>query len=117
MAANAAAEALAKAASGAQVERRLHAFRDNWPDILGHLRERLPAALTVQKWLEAVGAPSHAAAVGVRREKHAKDYARARLIRRRFTGLDLLHDLGWLDPAVADLFAVGGFWGPARAAA
>jgi glycerol-1-phosphate dehydrogenase [NAD(P)+] len=117
MAANAAAEALAKAASAAQVERRLHAFRDNWPDILGHLRERLPAALTVQKWLEAVGAPSHAAAVGVKREKHARDYARARLIRRRFTGLDLLHDLGWLDRTVADLFAVGGFWGPARAAA
>ena len=117
MAANAAAEASAKGASSAQVERRLRALRDNWPDILGYLRERLPAARTVQKWLEAVGAPSDAAAVGVKREKHARDYARARLIRRRFTGLDLLHDLGWLDPAVGDLFAVGGFWGPARAAA
>ncbi|MBS0539958.1 MAG: hypothetical protein JSR47_14430, partial [Proteobacteria bacterium] len=41
---------------------------------------------------------------------HARDHARARMIRRRFTGLDVLHDLGWLDRAVADLFGQGGFW-------
>ena len=32
------------------------------------------------------------------------------MIRRRFTGLDLLHDLGWLERAVGELFAPGGFW-------
>ncbi|WIM10326.1 MAG: arabinose operon protein AraM [Enhydrobacter sp.] len=117
MAANAAVETAAKAASPAQVERRLRALRDNWPEILRYLRKRLPRAATVRQWLDAVGAPSRAGAVGVPLEKHATDYARARLIRRRYTGLDLLHDLGWLDRAVADLFAAGGFWGPARDAA
>lgn len=110
MAANAAVETAAKAASPAHVEQRLRALRDNWSDILVYLRERLPKAAVAQRWLEEVGAPSQAADVGVSREKHARDYGRARLIRRRFTGLDLLHDLGWLDSAVADLFAAGGFW-------
>jgi glycerol-1-phosphate dehydrogenase [NAD(P)+] len=117
MAANAVAETAAKAASPAQVEQRLRALRDNWPDILGYLRGRLPKAAAVRQWLEMVGGPSQSAAIGVSPQKHALDYARARMIRRRFTGLDVLHDLGWLDRAVGDLFAAGGFWGPARAAA
>ena len=114
MAANAAVETAAKAASPAHVEQRLRALRDKWPDILAYLQGRLPKAAVVQRWLEAVGAPSQSADVGVSREKHARDYRRARLIRRRFTGLDLLHDLGWLDRVVADLFAAGGYWAGSR---
>ncbi len=117
MAANAAVETAAKAVPPARVEQRLRKLRDNWPDLLACLRDRLPKTAIVRQWLEAVGAPSHGAAVGVSLTKHAQDYARARMIRRRFTALDLLHDLGWLDMAVSDLFAPGGFWGAARAAA
>jgi glycerol-1-phosphate dehydrogenase [NAD(P)+] len=43
--------------------------------------------------------------------KLAAEYRRARLIRRRFTILDLLDDLGWLDRGVAALMADNGFWG------
>ena len=42
--------------------------------------------------------------------KLAVDYRRARLIRRRYTILDVLDDLGWLDEAIGALFAAGGFW-------
>ncbi|HEX9326888.1 MAG TPA: hypothetical protein VF915_10250, partial [Reyranella sp.] len=68
-------------------------------------------------WLEAAGAPSSAAAIGISATKHAQDYKRARLIRRRFTGLDVLHELGWLDAMVSDLFGANGFWRGARAVA
>jgi glycerol-1-phosphate dehydrogenase [NAD(P)+] len=117
MAANAAVETAAKGVARDDVERRLRALRRAWPDILAYLRGRLPKADTVRRWLEAVGAPSTAADIGIARDKHAWDYARARLIRRRFTGLDVLHDLGLLETGVRDLFAPGGFWGAARAAA
>ncbi|MBS0549509.1 MAG: sn-glycerol-1-phosphate dehydrogenase [Proteobacteria bacterium] len=110
MAANATVETLAKAASPARVAERLATLKARWPDIRAHLRARLPAAATVRQWLDTVGGPSNAAALGITADKHARDHARARMIRRRFTGLDVLHDLGWLDRAVADLFGQGGFW-------
>ena len=37
--------------------------------------------------------------------------------RRRFTGLDVLHELGWLDAMVGDLFGASGFWRGSRAVA
>lgn len=110
MAENAAVETLAKAASPDRVGRRLSALRRRWPEIAARIAGSLPAAETVRQWLDAVGGPSSAAALGISPAKHAADHGRARMIRRRFTGLDVLHDLGWLDRAVAELFAPGGYW-------
>jgi glycerol-1-phosphate dehydrogenase [NAD(P)+] len=110
MAANAEAETKAKAGTRQSVERRLKALQADWRDISRALHRRLPQAETIQRWLDAAGGASDAPAIGVSRDKHARDYARARLIRRRFTGLDVLHELGWLERAVIELFAPGGFW-------
>jgi len=110
MAANAVTETRAKAGTPRNVERRLKELKANWRDISRALHRRLPQAETIQQWLAEVGGPSEAPAIGVSRDKHAADYARARLIRRRFTGLDVLHDLGLLERAVVELFAPGGFW-------
>jgi len=110
MAANAEAETMAKTAPPERIERRLTLLKRNWRGIAATLHRRLPQAATVQQWLDTVGGPSNAAAIGVSRAKHARDHARARLIRRRFTGLDVLHDLGWLGTAVFELFVPGGFW-------
>jgi glycerol-1-phosphate dehydrogenase [NAD(P)+] len=49
--------------------------------------------------------------LGVPLAKLAADYRRARLIRRRYTVLDVLEDLGWLDEAIGALFSPQGFWG------
>ena len=62
-------------------------------------------------WLCACGAACHPADLGVSLIKLAKDYRRARLIRRRYTIVDCLEDLGWLDRAIEALFEGGGFWG------
>ncbi len=117
MAANAEVEAVAKAAGPQVIETRLRRLQASWPRIAGRLQQSLPAAATVRRWLEAAGAPSSAAAIGISATKHAQDYKRARLIRRRFTGLDVLHELGWLDAMVSDLFGANGFWRGARAVA
>jgi glycerol-1-phosphate dehydrogenase [NAD(P)+] len=99
MAANAEIETSAKGATPERVQRRLHALQCNWPNLSARLRKSLPAAETVRCWLEAAGAAATISAIGISTEKHAADFARARLIRRRFTGLDVLHDLGWLGMA------------------
>jgi glycerol-1-phosphate dehydrogenase [NAD(P)+] len=110
MATNAEAETMAKAGPAERIERRLTILKREWREIAATLHRHLPQAETVQGWLDTVGGPSSAAAIGVPRDKHARDHARARLIRRRFTGLDVLHDLGWLGTAARELFAPGGFW-------
>jgi glycerol-1-phosphate dehydrogenase [NAD(P)+] len=110
MATNAETETMAKSVPAERIERRLSILKKDWREIAATLHRRLPQAATVQQWLDTVGGPSNAAAIGISRNKHARDHARARLIRRRFTGLDMLHDLGWLGTAVFELFAPGGFW-------
>jgi glycerol-1-phosphate dehydrogenase [NAD(P)+] len=117
MAANAEIETMAKTEDSPAVERRLRVLQKDWPQIARKLRQSLPAAATVRRWLETAGAPSTAASIGISSAKHAQDYARARFIRRRFTGLDLLHELGWLNTAVGDLFGANGFWRESRAVA
>ena len=57
------------------------------------------------------GVQLHPDQIGVGPGKLAADYRRARLIRRRYTLLDLLADMGRLDEAVDSLFAPAGFWG------
>jgi glycerol-1-phosphate dehydrogenase [NAD(P)+] len=76
----------------------------------------------MEGWLRAAGASAHPHDLGVPLTKLAADYRRARLIRRRYTILDLLEDLGWLDRGIAALMADDGLWGrrssrPARHAA
>ncbi|MBY0318412.1 MAG: sn-glycerol-1-phosphate dehydrogenase [Reyranella sp.] len=110
MAANAEVEAVAKAAAPAVVETRLSRLQEQWPLLTERLRQSLPEAKTVRRWLNSAGAPSSTEAIGINGAKHAHDYKRARLIRRRFTGLDVLHELGWLDTMVSDLFSASGFW-------
>lgn len=117
MAANAAVEVVAKAAAPPVIEARLRHLQASWPRLSARLRQSLPEAKTVRRWLEAAGAPSSAVTLGISSTKHARDYKRARLIRRRFTALDVLHELGWLDAMVGDLFGANGFWRGPRAAA
>jgi len=116
MAANAETETLAKASDAAATERRMKTLQACWPTLGARLRRMLPPAVDVQQWLQAVGAPASAAAIGVSPQKHAADYRRARMIRRRYTVLDLLHELGWLDTAVNSLFDGNGFWRPQQTA-
>lgn len=93
---------------------RLRALREQWPALRERISARLVPAATMQRWLAACGGASHPLDVGVPLRKLANDYRRARLIRRRYTLLDCLEDLGWLDTAIDALFVDGGFWTRAR---
>jgi glycerol-1-phosphate dehydrogenase [NAD(P)+] len=108
MAASVEAEVLAKNVAGA--EQRLRRLRAVWPDLAARLARILPRAGEVRRWLLAAGAPADGAAIGLSAAQHAADYRRARLVRRRYTALDLLHELGALDEAVRSLFSGNGFW-------
>lgn len=114
------ATALAEAA-GAEVEaklaradrrgERLAALARDWDGLRTRLADQVVPAETMQGWLRACGAAAHPEDLGVTLAALARDCRRARLIRRRYTLLDCLDDLGWLDAAIAACFAPEGFWG------
>jgi glycerol-1-phosphate dehydrogenase [NAD(P)+] len=90
---------------------RLRALQGGWPALRARIEARIVPAAMLQRWLAACGAASQPRDVGVPLRKLAKDYRRARLIRRRYTLLDCLEDLAWLDAAIDAVFAHDGFWG------
>jgi glycerol-1-phosphate dehydrogenase [NAD(P)+] len=105
------AEMAIKLKGGVRREERLRVLATRWPTLREELRQTCIPAAEMERWLRAAGAPVHPRDLGVSLAKFAADYRRARLIRRRYTILDLLDDLGWLDRAIADLFSRDGFWG------
>ncbi|HXR57379.1 MAG TPA: sn-glycerol-1-phosphate dehydrogenase [Casimicrobiaceae bacterium] len=109
-------ETNAKQARASQRPARMRLLAEGWPRLRERLRARLMPPAALQQRLAACNAPSHPEALGVSLRKLAADYRRARLIRRRYTLLDCLDDLGWLDRAIDAVFAPGGFWGRDRAA-
>ena len=104
-------EMRAKLERAARRSERLAALAANWPALREELRQFCVLPDNMEGWLQEAGAPAHPADLGVPLTKLAADYRRARLIRRRFTILDLLDDLGWLDRGIAALMADDGFWG------
>ncbi len=92
-------------------EARLRALGSTWPILRDRIAAAIVPASEMEQWLSACRAASHPADLDISLAKLAGDYRRARLIRRRYTILDCLEDLGWLDRAVAALFASNGFWG------
>jgi len=109
--ASARSEMAAKIAGAGRRASRVRALAAAWPALRTRLEATLVPAATMEQWLSACGAASHPGDLGVSLAKLATDYRRARLIRRRYTILDCLEDLGWLDAAVHALFARDGFWG------
>ncbi|MBA1155958.1 sn-glycerol-1-phosphate dehydrogenase [Microvirga mediterraneensis] len=91
--------------------KRLATLAADWPALREELRRYCISPDEMEAWLRAAGAAAHPGDLGVPLTQLAKEYRRARLIRRRFTILDLLEDLGWLDKGIAALMADGGFWG------
>ena len=103
-------ETRAKHVSAERLRERIHTLQACWTGLSERLRDKAPSPAEMQARLAAAGAPSHFTHLGFVPEQFASDYARARLIRRRYTALDLIVDLGWFDRLIERLFSRGGFW-------
>ena len=103
-------EARAKQVSPEQLRERIQTLRAGWASLRERLGEKLPTPAAMQARLAEAGAPSHFTHLGFLPEQFASDYARAQLIRRRFTALDLVMNLGWFDRLMGKLFGDSGFW-------
>jgi glycerol-1-phosphate dehydrogenase [NAD(P)+] len=85
-------------------------LRGNWPELQQRLREQLLPANELRDVLHSAGCPVTTEAIGLSRKRLKGAYAAARQIRRRYTVLDAVTELGRFDLLVEDLFKPSGFW-------
>jgi glycerol-1-phosphate dehydrogenase [NAD(P)+] len=103
-------ESQAKYVGAATLSQRLDLLRERWSDLRDRIREQLIAADQVRAQLSDAECPTTPAEIGLSAERFKATYDRARMIRRRYTILDLANEAGVLDDCVEELFADGGFW-------
>ncbi len=89
---------------------RLRRLRDLWPELREKVKEQLLPADELREMLRTAGCPVSPEEIGLSREDFKATYTRARMLRSRYTGLDLAAEAGILDNCVEELFAPGGFW-------
>ncbi len=96
-------ESLAKHPTADQLRARLRLLRVSWPALRERIREQLLPAEEVRQMLGTLGAAATPAEIGVSSARLHADLLTARLIRRRYTVLDLAAELGLLDALCADV--------------
>jgi glycerol-1-phosphate dehydrogenase [NAD(P)+] len=104
------AESLAKHPGPDQLAARLAVLRDRWPALRERLAAQLLPAGRLAGMLRAAGCPTGPAGLGLSGRALRDSYRRARMIRRRYTVLDLAAETGVMDECVEELFAPGGCW-------
>jgi glycerol-1-phosphate dehydrogenase [NAD(P)+] len=94
----------AKFVDDAILHERLGLVKKCWPELRKRLVEFLSPYQTIKADLKTAGVQTDPAAVGISREYQRQTIMSARLIRRRYTILDLLEETNSLDRAVDELF-------------
>jgi glycerol-1-phosphate dehydrogenase [NAD(P)+] len=91
------AEVRAKHPSPDVLRERLERLRTSWPELRAALRAQLTPPRQLAGMLRAAGAPSEPAEIGVSAKQARASLRAARLIRRRYTVLDLAWEAGALE--------------------
>jgi glycerol-1-phosphate dehydrogenase [NAD(P)+] len=102
------AESRAKFPDDRALAGRLAAAAAAWPDLRARVAERLLPSARLRATLEAAGCPLSPEAINLTREDWRATCFQARMIRRRYTVLDLAWELGRLEECVEEIFAPGG---------
>ena len=103
-------QSLAKHPDADELGARLDLLREEWPKLRGRLEEQLMPAGRLGDLLREAGCPTGPEEIGLGVEEFRATYARARMIRSRYTVLDLAHETGILEGCVEELFSPGGYW-------
>jgi glycerol-1-phosphate dehydrogenase [NAD(P)+] len=89
---------------------RLELLRERWPTLRERLAEQILAPDELADRLRAAGCPTTPTEIGLSITDLKETYGRARMIRSRYTVLDLAHEAGVREGIVEELFAPGGYW-------
>ena len=86
------------------------ALKEAWPVLSQRIREQIIPFEKVRECLRLVGAPYEPEMIGVSRERFRKTVSYIPYMRSRFTNIDVIYRLGWMDEFLERMFGQGGVW-------
>ena len=89
---------------------QLEALKAAWPQLSGRIRQQIIPFGLVRENLRLVGAPYEPEMIGVSRERFRQTVSYIPFMRSRFTNIDIIYRLGWMDEFVERIFGKGGIW-------
>lgn len=89
---------------------QIQALKVAWPELQRRIREQIIPFEQVRENLRQVGAPYEPEMIGVSRERFRKTVSYIPYMRSRFTNIDVIYRLGWMDEFLEKMFGPGGVW-------
>jgi glycerol-1-phosphate dehydrogenase [NAD(P)+] len=89
---------------------QIEALKAAWPTLQHKIREQIIPFEQVRQNLKLVGAPYEPEMIGVSRERFKKTVSYIPYMRNRFTNIDVIYRLGWMDEFLERMFGPGGVW-------
>ena len=89
---------------------QLETLKSAWPQLSVKIREQIISFDQVRENLRLVGAPYEPEMIGVSRERFRQTVSYIPFMRSRFTNIDVIYRLGWMDEFVERMFGKDGIW-------
>ena len=93
-----------------ELHRQLETLKAAWPELSLRIREQIIPFEQVRENLRLVGAPYEPEMIGVTRERFRQTVSYIPFMRSRFTNIDVIYRLGWMEEFVQRMFGKGGIW-------
>ena len=93
-----------------QLKKRLGKLLAIWSDLKPRLERQIMDFEKFRRLLAQVGAPQHPTDIGISVERLRKSYRLAQYIRKRYTILDLLFEIGYLEECIDMVFDRKDYW-------
>jgi len=90
--------------------KRLQYLEENQDAICSKIEKQIIPSGKLRQMLADAGAPHEPEEIGIDRQRLLASHAQAKMIRSRYTVLDLVSEAGWWIACVDDSFKAGGFW-------
>ena len=92
------------------LRKQLEALKAAWPELSERIRRQIIPFEQVRENLRLVGAPYEPEMIGVTRERLRKTVSYIPYMRSRFTNIDVIYRLGWMDEFIDRMFGKGRIW-------
>ena len=93
-----------------ELRSQLETLKKAWPELSERMRRQIIPFGQVRENLRLVGAPYEPEMIGVTRERFRQTVSYIPFMRSRFTNIDVIYRLGWMDEFVQRMFGKGGIW-------
>lgn len=92
------------------LRKQIVTLKAKWPELSAQIREQIIPFEDVREKLRLVGAPYEPEMIGVSRERFRKTVSYIPYMRSRFTNIDLIYRLGWMEEFLERMFGKRGVW-------